>query len=173
MSIKGKTYIKTTWDYRERPVASAKLNGWDDAIEAAFELVSRLLSLAWGGGDGVVRGATDDDLKVAAASPASLAVVVQPGCAFISQFPYKLATATETTAVTPPMVNPRIDLVQARLATWDVEIITGVEGATPSAPSPNPDCIALAEVYLRPGMTTIEDSDDGVNGYITDVRVFL
>ena len=54
MAIKGLLYPKTTWDFEERPVKSAKLNAWDDRIEAALELCSLLLANAWGGGDGVV-----------------------------------------------------------------------------------------------------------------------
>ena len=57
MAIRGKSFIKTSWAFQERPVASAKLNTWDDRIEAALELLMNLVSLAWGGGDGVLRNA--------------------------------------------------------------------------------------------------------------------
>ena len=99
--------------------------------------------------------------------------MVKPGYAFVTRFPYKLATATETTDVTPPVTHPRIDLVQARLSTWDVSVKTGVEGTAPEPPSPDADCLALARLYLRPGMASIKDTDDGVNGYISDVRAFV
>lgn len=173
MTIKGKAYLKTQWAYQERPVSSTKLNAWDDEIESALELAHFLLSLAWGGGDGVIRHATTDDLKVAATATPGMSVEVQPGYAFISSFPYKLDVATETAVVTAPTSQPRIDLVQARLSTWDVSIVTGTESASPTAPSAETDCIALAELYLRPGMTCIKDTDDSTNGYITDVRTFL
>ncbi|MBI4556563.1 MAG: hypothetical protein HY706_03185 [Candidatus Hydrogenedentes bacterium] len=173
MAILGKAYTKTTWNYAERPVASSKLNTWDDRIEAALELIHFLLSLAWGGGDGVVRHATSDDLKVTATSPPGLTVQVKPGYAFISQFPYKLGAATATTAVTPPTTNPRIDLVQARLDAWDVAVKTGTEAASPTAPDPDSNCVALGQLYLRPGMTSIKDTDDATNGYIVDARNFL
>ena len=127
MAIQGKSYIKTTWAFEERPVASSKLNSWDDRIEGALELAYRLLSLAWGGGDGVLRGATTDDLKVIEAASPDLSVTVQPGFAFISNFPYQLSAATQTTDVTPPSVDPRIDLVVARLDTWDVLVKVGTE----------------------------------------------
>ena len=55
MAFKGPAYVKTAWNFEERPVASAKLNTWDDRIEAALELVCLLLNLAWGGGS---RGAS-------------------------------------------------------------------------------------------------------------------
>lgn len=173
MAIKGKAYTKTTWAFQERPVASSKLNTWDDRIEIALELIHYLLSLAWGGGDGVVRGATVDDLKVMGTSPPSLSVEAQPGYAFISGFPYRLANPMQTIDVTPPTTDPRIDLVQARLDSWDVSIKTGTEASSPTAPTADSDCLPLAELYLRVGMTSIKNTDDSVNGYITDVRTFL
>ncbi len=164
MAIKGNGYVKTAWAFEERPVTSAKLNLWDDNIEAALELMMFLVSHAWGGGDGVVRGATVDDLKVVAASTPGLAVEVEPGYAFIANAPYKVATKTSTAAVTVPTLNPRIDLVVAKLVNWEVIIKPGVEAASPSAPAPDVETIALAQLYLRPGMTVIKDTDDGVNG---------
>ncbi|MBN2310878.1 MAG: hypothetical protein JXR94_18025 [Candidatus Hydrogenedentes bacterium] len=173
MAVKGKGYLKTSWAFQERPVASSKLNTWDDRIESALELAYRLLSLAWGGGDGVIRNAAGNDLAVTATVPSSRSVDVAPGYAFISAFPYKLAESIRTAAITPPVSQPRIDLVQARLATWDVSIVMGAEAASPEAPSPEADCIALAQLYLRPGMASIKTADDSTNGYIIDVRNFL
>ena len=40
MAVKGQGYTKTTWAFAERPVASGKLNSWDDRIEAALEVAS-------------------------------------------------------------------------------------------------------------------------------------
>ena len=173
MAIKGNAYVKTSWMFQERPVPSAKLNLWDDRIEAGLELTYFLLSMAWGGGDGVVRGATPDDLEVVATATPGMSVEVKPGYAFVSNFPYKLAETTETVEVEAPTTHPRIDLVQARLDTWDISVKTGTEAPSPSAPSADSDCIALAELYLRVGMSCIKDTDDSVNGYITDVRTFL
>lgn len=173
MAIKGNSYTKTTWAFEERPVASSKLNMWDDRLEAALELIQYFLSHAWGGGDGVIRGATTDDLKAAAHSPADLSVTVKTGYAFISKFAYKLAVDTQTADVVAPTTNPRIDLVQARLDTWDISVITGTEDPTPTAPAADPDAIPLAQLYLRTGMTSIKDTDDSTNGYIIDARRFL
>ena len=173
MAIKGKGYTKTTWAFQERPVASSKLNLWDDRLETALELLHFLSAHAWGGGDGVVRGAAADDLSVKAANPASLAVEVQPGYGFITKFAYKLDQATTTVDVVAPTTDPRKDLVQARLGTWDVSIKTGTENASPVAPTADVDAIPLAELYLRTGMTVIKDTDDSTNGYIIDVRIFL
>ncbi len=173
MAMKGMGYQKTEWAYQERPVASSKLNGWDDRIEEAIELVHEMLALAWGGGDGVVRGATATDLEVVATGPPSLTVIVKAGRAFISKFVYKLAGDVTTTSVTVPSSQPRIDLVVARLEGWSVAVVEGSESASPQPPDPGTDEIALAELYLRPGMTCIKDTDDGTNGYITDVRTFV
>lgn len=173
MAIKGKAYTKTAWTFAERPVASSKLNTWDDRIEAALELIHFLLSQAWGGGEGVIRKAAAEDLAVTALTVPGLSVRVKPGYAFIARFPYRLEAETGTADVTPPSTNPRIDLVQARLETWDVSLVTGTEAAAPVAPSPGANAIALAQLYLRPGMTAIKNSDDGTNGYIIDVRTFV
>lgn len=173
MAVKGNAYTKTTWAFEERPVASSKLNLWDDRIEIALELIHFLLVQTYGGGEGVLRGVTQDDLLVKATSPEGVSVDVQPGYALIGTFPYKLATATETLPVAAPATDPRKDLVQARLATWDVNVKQGTEAASPNAPGPDADALPLAELYLRPGMTSIKDADDGVNGYIIDVRPFL
>lgn len=173
MAIKGKGYIKTTWSFEERPVASSKLNAWDDNVENALELLHNILALAWGGGDGVIRAATEGDLEVVANAPADLNVTVRAGRAFISKYIYKLAEDTTAGPVTPPVSNPRIDLVQAELGNWTVSIATGEESADPSPPSLSADCIALAEIYLRVGMTCIKDADDSENGYIIDARTFV
>ena len=173
MAIKGMAYTKTTWTFEERPVASSKLNTWDDRIEAALELVHFLLAHAWGGGDGVIRGASADDLDVAATSPASMSVQVKPGYAFIGRYPYKLGAAARTADVLAPVTNPRVDLVLARLIPWDVAIKTGTEAAIPSAPLPDADTIPLAELYLRPGMASIQNNDDATNGYVIDARQYL
>ncbi len=173
MAIKGRGYIKTTWSFQERPVASSKLNAWDDNVESALELLHNILALAWGGGDGVIRAATEGDLEVVANSPPDLSVTVRAGRAFISKFIYKLAQDTTAGPVTPPTSNPRIDLVQADLANWTVSMLTGAESTEPSPPSPSADCIALAQIYLRVGMTCIKDTDDSENGYIIDARTFV
>lgn len=173
MAIKGNGYVKTTWAFEERPVTSAKLNLWDDNIEAALELMMFLMSHAWGGGDGVVRGAAVDDLKVVAASTPGLAVEVEPGYAFIANTPYKAAVKTSTAAIPVPTLDPRIDLVVAKLENWEVFVKQGVEAASPAVPSVDVETIALAQLFVRPGMSSIKDTDDGSNGYIVDARTFL
>ena len=173
MAVKGPAYVKTTWAFEERPVASSKLNTWDDRIESALELVFFLLTQAWGGGSGVLRGATTYNLATHALDPPGMSVEVQAGYAFINGFPFKLAEPIETVDVAAPTTHDRIDLVQAGLETWTVSIKTGIEAETPTERTPDEDCIALAHLYLRPGMSTIKNSDDGTNGYIIDARAFV
>ncbi len=173
MAIKGQAYIKTAWAFQERPVSSAKLNLWDDRIEAALERVCYLLNLAWGGGDGVIRGAAESDLQVIPSATPGMSVMVQPGWAFISHLPYHLDVSVQTPAVPEPLTGVRLDLVQARLGTWDVSVKTGTESASPSAPTPDTDCIPLAHLFLRLGMSAINQTDDGTNGYIIDKREFV
>jgi hypothetical protein len=173
MAIKGLAYLKTAWAFEERPVASSKLNSWDDRVEAALELAFFLLSAAWGGGNGVVRGATADDLQVLARAVPGLTVEVRPGYAFINRHAYKLAATRETIDIPVPAAQPRIDLVQASLASWDIAVKHGAESATPAAPTPDVDCIRLAHLHARPGMASIKNTDDGSNGYIVDLRNFL
>ncbi len=173
MAIKGLSYSKTNWAFEERPVASSKLNLWDDRIEAALELLEFLLGQAWGGGSGVLRKATTDDLAVKATSPVGLSVEVRAGYAIINHYPYKLAATTQTVPIAPPVTNPRRDLVQARLGTWDISVKQGTEAASPTAPPPDTDAIALAQLHLTTAMTSIKDTNDGTNGYIIDARTFL
>jgi len=173
MAIKGKAYTKTTWAFQERPVASSKLNLWDDRIENALEQVYFLLNLAWGGGNGVLRGTADGELEVIPTNPHSLRVRIQPGWAFISNTPFRLRAAVDSAALSPPSQLPRKDLVQANLETWDISIKTGVEASAPICPTPDHDSIPLAQVYLRPGMGVIRQQDDLTNGYIIDARTFI
>jgi len=173
MPIQGPAYIKTSWAFEERPVASAKLNTWDDRIEAALELLFFLVHQSLGGGDGVLGGATPDDLAVEPSSTPDMRVLVQPGYAFIGPMPFKLAAATPTPVFSAPVSFDRIDLVQAALDGWSITVKSGIEAGSPLAPPPDAGCLVLAEVYLRPGMGSIQPSDDSTNGYITDMRVFL
>ena len=145
---------------------------WDDRIEAALELVFYFISQSWQG-DGVIRGVLGDDLKVLAKSTPGMARPRVPGYALITRFPFKLAEETETVDVAEPVTNGRIDLVQAQLDTWSIDIKTGTEAVTPVAPTADSGCIALAYLHLRPGMASIKNADDATNGYIEDQRSFV
>ena len=173
MAIKGKAYVKTFWSFQERPVASAKLNQWDDRIENALEHIHYLLSLAWGGDNGVLRGTGNGELQVVATNPPSMRVRVLPGCAFITRTPFRLREPVDTPTVVAPLQLPRVDLVQASLENWDIHVKTGAEAATPIAPTPDTDCLPLARLFLRPGTTIITQEDNGTHGYIVDTRAFV
>ena len=172
MSEKGKAYLRTRWEYGERPVTAAKMNGWDDHIAYALELAYRLINEAFGGGDGVLEHALDG-LQVVALTPPALAVTVLPGYAFISGMPFAMKEAVELLPIVAPSADPRIDLVQARLSDWTYIIKEGEEDATPTPPESDEDCLPLARLHLRVGMASIKNSDDGVNGYIEDARALL
>ena len=172
MSEKGKAYIPTRWDYGERPVTAAKLNAWDDRVAIALELAYRLINEAFGGGDGVLQNALNA-LQVIALTPPALSVKVLAGYAFISAMPFALKEAVELLPVVAPATHPRTDLVQARLSDWTFVIKEGAEAASPAPPEPDDDCLPLALLHLRPGMASIKNTDDGVNGYIEDIRNLL
>ncbi len=173
MAIKGQSYTKTQWIFEERPVSSAKLNQWDDRIEAALEMAFFLLNQAWGGGSGVLRGVSAGTLAVTPDSPESMSVIVDGGYAFVESYPFRLTEASAVAAIVPPTSLGRIDLVLTDLSTWGIVVKKGLESASPVAPDVGAGTMALAELVLRPGMSSIRSIDDGVNGYITDVRTFL
>jgi len=173
MAIQGLSYAKTSWAFEERPVSSAKLNQWDDRIEASLELAFRLLNQAWGGGEGILRGIAAGELTVTPTTPIGMRVAIEPGYAFIAGYPFRLTSQTETPELDPPLTNNRIDLVQADLATWTITIKQGAESPSPTAPTADTAALALAQLMLRPGMTSIKATDDTINGYIIDTRSFL
>lgn len=166
----GNAYPKTTWAHGEQPVASAKLNAWDNRIEAALSLAYFLLHHAWGGQDGVVPGAAPDDLLVTETDPPSMSVAVAAGYAMINGEPFHLPTPAVAAPIVPPAADSRIDIVQARLMDWSITVKQGQEDASPTPPQADSDALVLAEVFVRPGAMSILDTDDSTNGYLTDVR---
>jgi hypothetical protein len=86
MSISGLAYLRTRWQYGERPVSAAKLNAWDDRIDAAVSLAFVLIHRSLGAGDGVVNNLLQS-LRVIALTPPTLSVRVQPGYALFSSVP--------------------------------------------------------------------------------------
>lgn len=167
----------------ESTTATTHNQGADVEMLITAEYVSRLntavvdglylVSLSWGGGDGVVRDAqTATYLKVAAVSGTPvMRVTVAPGFGLIAH-DYERVRALWTSAlIVAPSTNPRIDLVELTLNVG-VVVKTGTEAGSPSAPALDANSIALGEVYCRVGMTNIKDADDSTNGYITDRRAF-
>ncbi|MBI1320668.1 MAG: hypothetical protein GC168_17220 [Candidatus Hydrogenedens sp.] len=112
-------------------------------------------------------------MAVAATPVPGLTVETGAGYAFIDGAPFRLQEPLESTSVTPPAGLDRIDLVAAVLDSGGVVVVQGVESASPSAPAVPAGHLALAYLYLRPGMTSIKNLDDATNGYIIDQRVFV
>ena len=166
----GNAYPKTTWAHGEQPVASAKLNTWDNRIEAALSLAFLLLHQTWDGVNGVVPVPGLDDLLVGETDPPGMSVAVAPGYALIDGEPFHLAAPVTVGPIAAPSGEPRVDIVQARLTDWAITVKPGQEAASPTAPQADSDAIVLAEVFVRVGATSILDADDSVNGYVTDVR---
>lgn len=114
---------------------------------------------------GVIGGAAW--LKVTAQSSPNLTVKISKGTCFIAGV---LSGVTEDVAslsgFAAPSTNPRIDIVQISTA-GTITRKAGTENASPSAPSPDANNIKLAEVYNRVGQTSIKNTDDASNGYIT------
>lgn len=131
--------------------------------------IEEMLGAVWGGRDGVRRTDALTQLKVSATSPATMTVSVAAGMGMLTSKVFKLDNAT-ILALTAPVSNPRVDLIQA---SWDadgaeqVTVKQGTEAASPVTPSADADCIALASVAMTVGQTSI------VTGNITDARSFL
>lgn len=103
-------------------------------------------------------------LKVIPTPTASMKVIVVGGWTVVDTARIFVATQ-ETSTITAPSTNPRIDLIYID-SNGSIQISTGTEAASPSAPSYQ-DKMVLAELYLTVGMTQIVESS------ITDSRVFI
>ncbi len=68
---------------------------------------------------------------------------------------------------TAPTTNPRIDILTIDSA-GTLAITQGTEAASPSVPTYPTDKIVICEVYNRVGETSIKDTSDGTNGYISN-----
>lgn len=139
----------------------------------------RLTTQALWSQSGVVRSG---DLKVSASSPAAMTVSVAAGWGIIvgnytsnmgAYVAYNDA-ATTATITAADATNPRIDLVcvtvsdsayTGSLNTVAFNVVAGTPAASPAVPATPTNSIALAQVAVAAGATTI------VAGNITDVRV--
>ena len=127
------------------------------------------MSIANGGGNKVLREATgSNEGNVTATDPVSLAVDVAAFRGQIDDRNVRLAASTESDAIEAPAALDRIDLVQYTYGTG-VNIKTGAENASPVAPTVDAASISHATIYCRPAMTSIKDTDDASNGYITNL----
>lgn len=106
-------------------------------------------------------------LKVEAQSSPNLTVKVSQGAALISGALTSSAAVASLTGFAAPSANPRIDIVQISTA-GVISRKAGTENASPSVPSPDANNFKLAEVYNRVGQTSVKNTDDASNGYITN-----
>lgn len=140
------------------------------------DLVDRLQRLErWaaarcGDQEGVIRvGATA--LQTTAQGTPDMTTNTAVGAAVVNGQPTALRAAATLTFVAP-VSNPRIDIVEIA-QDGTVSAVTGTEDASPSAPSVTSGSLKLCEVYHRVGETSIKNSDDSSNGYITDSRMYI
>ncbi|MEQ1494509.1 MAG: hypothetical protein ABL912_01945 [Novosphingobium sp.] len=103
------------------------------------------------------------ELEVVAQSPAAMRVDVRRGRAVIHGTMRGYPTTTLTVAAADAALD-RIDLVKVG-SNGTVGIETGTPAATPSAPAPGGNAIALAEILVPASTTTV------ISGRITDLRV--
>lgn len=132
---------------------------------------------AWGGAEGIMRGA-GTEAACAQTTPPSLSVRVGAFKGFVGGRCVNMDFTTETTPVAPPTGGAdgdlrRIDLVQYTLGPAALNIKTGAESPSPTAPDPDANSIPIAHLYLRRGMASIKTSDDATNGYIVDRRSYV
>lgn len=111
-------------------------------------------------------------LKVQAQASPNLTVKVGKGTCIVSGGHTGIAAELASlSGFAAPSANPRIDIVQISTS----GVITrkaGTESASPSPPAVDSGNLLLATVYNRVGQTSIKDTDDASNGYITDARVY-
>jgi hypothetical protein len=143
------------------------VNGEEISGPSVVFALQAALSLA-GKGTGIIASDGAPELKVSATSSPSMAVDIAPGAAMIAGVGAGTNGST-TDDMVAPVTNPRIDRVQFSVADG-VNIKTGTENVSPTAPTEDADNISLATIYHRVGETSIEDADDATNGYITDTR---
>lgn len=141
----------------------------EQTVEEIQDIISKYVALTRGDSDGIFY--TDGSyFEVTASGTPDMNVQVALGYAIISSKFFWESAAQEVGPFTAPSADDRIDIVQATLGVEGLNIKQGTEAGSPTAPSADADSIILAEVYLRPAMTSIEDTDDATNGYITDKR---
>lgn len=116
-----------------------------------------------------------DGGKVSATVSPSMAVQIKGGVFFVDDVPFKLTSDVTTPVLVAPVTSDRIDVVAASAEDDAFVILTGDEESTPVAPTVEVGMVKLAELYLRPGMTTIEDEETSSanEGYVTDFRYLL
>lgn len=152
---------------------------WNNQELHAFAAIHFFMSLMSGQIDGVFAYADPGNpplpttsLKVAALGTPGMQVQIKQGIGFHTKAFIFNQADTLSEVLVAPTGNPRIDIVQINYKTQAITIKTGAEAASPSAPSVDPFSLKLAEIYHRVGESSIKDTDDASNGYITDSRTY-
>jgi hypothetical protein len=104
----------------------------------------------------------------------TMELYVQPGTYYIGTTRV-LFLGGSTPTFTAPVSHPRIDLVTAD-SSGTIALVTGTEGASPSAPAYPANKLVLAEIFHVVGETALYDVDNQQSGqgYVyNDVRPFF
>lgn len=105
-------------------------------------------------------------------SSPTMKIEVDPGLCKMDTGIYGLRLKFTSITLIPPASDDRIDIVEVSPETGKLLITQGVADASPSAPSTTSGYFKIAEIYHRTGESSIKDSDDATNGYITDKRTY-
>ncbi len=167
-------HTSSLWSYGEVPVASAKLNTWNGNLAAALDFLHNALAQLLGAdaADFVLRE-SGEELRVVAQTTPDMTITVQAGRAWIGGFLCGLdadTTLPATGTLAAPSANPRLDVVYLD-AYGEPHLLAGSESGAPVVPDIPSGTLKLAEIHHRVGETRIQDTDDTVNGYLTDSRV--
>jgi len=101
----------------------------------------------------------------------TMAVTVAEGIGFVDSVPVALEAVDLTEVMEAPNMYPRIDKVCIGSDSI-LHVVEGIEAAAPVALATPTGYLLLATIYHRVGETHIHTVDDGVNGYLTDARVW-
>lgn len=165
--------LSTLFSFQEIPLTSTKLNRWNGNIAAAFDLFHSVCAVVLAKGEpGILTTGDKDALSVHAQETPDLTVKVLPGWASLGTSFAGLAAPLDVPLgelILPPQSMPRTDVVLLN-PQGEIIILQGTESAVPQMPVIPSGCISLARLTLRPGMNRIAEEDDGVQGYIIDIR---
>jgi len=164
---KGQESSSDVAHYIDDTISVAPTFEYIEELQLAIDDLNTAVYYLRGAEDGVVRDESGGySMLVEETSPTSLSVDIDVGGALIDEGIYRQRAA----AVLGPVVAPnsgetRIDIVQVTL-NGSASIKTGVADSG-VAPDPSSSSIAIAELTIIGGQTTIEAGD------ISDVRVFV
>lgn len=167
----------TLFSYGEVPLSSLKMNRWEGNIGAALDFLTESVVTLLGGSseDFLIPGFSSTPLAVVQQSTPNMTVKIKAGRCIVSGYFAGIdadQTAPRIGTISAPSSEDRIDILLVS-TTGSLEIITGVEGTPPVAPSTPDNHLKLAEIHLRPTATVIKNLDDSTNGYIIDKRPAL